>query len=167
MKLPAEFTTELELLGKKIIAEDLTRDEGAQELVDKTFRKAHRHLLESIIFAFWRGKLNKWIKDYISLLTADEQEQATGIKPLFDWLPNLIETAPGRFVHQNAMTASDLRKAVIQATTKADNARGFAVRIQRLADAALPLMNDEATTVADVAEQIENRLAAVDAAARP
>jgi hypothetical protein len=159
VKLPAEFAAEIEDLGKKVIAEDITRDDAAQTLSEMTQRKINRPLLEGIVFAFWRGRINSWIIGYLKMLTDDEREQATGVRPLFNWLPPLIEVAPGRFVHQNAMTAGDLRKAVIQAETKATNAKGFAERIIRLANAALPLMNDEATTLSDIAEQVENRLA--------
>lgn len=154
MKLPSEFKAELELLGKKVVAEDISRDDAAQQLASKTFGKAHRHVLEGIVFNFWRGQVNSWIRAWLASLTDAEREQATGIVPLFPWLPELIEVAPGRFVHQNAMRADDIRRAVVQAQTKADNATGYAKRIARLAEAALPLMPDEATTLADIAERL-------------
>lgn len=158
MKLPHEFAAEIERLGKLVIAEDISRDEAAQALAESTYKAANRPLLEGIVFAFWRNRVNGWITGYLKSLTDDEREQATGQRALFSWLPSLVEIAPGRFVHQNAMTASDIRKAVVQAQTKSDNARGFAERIQRLAAAALPLMSNEAMTLSDVAEQVEAEL---------
>jgi hypothetical protein len=161
VKLPFEFAAEVESLGKKVAAETITRDEGAQTLAEMTFLRANRPLLESIVFGFWRARINSWITGYLKTLTDDEREEATGQRPLFSWLPDKIEVAPSRWVHQNALTAKDLRNALTQAMTKANNARGYAERIKRLADAALPLMNDEATTLSDIAEQVENRLAGV------
>ena len=155
MNVPGWFSTEIGRLGRQVIAEDISRQDAATQLEDIAFKRENRIFLHDIVHTWMLARLGNWIKDYLASLSIEEIEAATGALPLpFPDLPALLEVRPGRFVHQNAVTRPDLKAAVIQADTKASNAAGFAEKVRRLAEAALPLMTDDTITLAAIAHQL-------------
>jgi hypothetical protein len=155
MKQPAWFTAELADAGRQVVAEAITRDAAAGRLADLAFKRENRPFLRHIVHTWMLAKVRTWVDNYLGSLTAEEIRAATGALPLpcMD-LPALLEVSPGRFVHQGALTRDDLRAAVVQAETKASNATGYAEKVRRLAAAALPLMADDMTTLAEVASRL-------------
>jgi hypothetical protein len=155
VKQPAWFTAELARTGRQVVAEDITRDAAAARLADLAFKQEHRPFLRNVIHAWMLAKVRAWVDSYLGSMTAEEIQATTGALPLpcLD-LPALLEVRPGRFVHQGVLTREDLKAAVVQAETKASNAEGYAEKVRRLAAAALPLMADDTTTLAEVASRL-------------
>jgi hypothetical protein len=155
VKQPAWFTAELGDTGRRVVAQVITRDAAAAHLAELAFRRENRPFLQSIVHTWMLAKVRAWADSYLGSMTADQIKAATGALPLpcMD-LPALLEVRPGRFVHQGALTREDLKAAVVQAETKASNATGYAEKVKRLAAAAIPLMANDETTLAEVAPRL-------------
>lgn len=155
MKLPREITDEIERLGRQVVAEKLGKGQAADRLAKLALRRVHRPIVNEIVRAAMASRLQKWISAYLIGLSAAEIEALNGQMPLpYPDLPPLLEVRPGRFVRQGAATRVDLRAALVQAETKESNAAGFAAKIRRLTEAALPLMPDDSVTLADIADRL-------------
>jgi hypothetical protein len=155
MKLPQSFTEELGRAGWQVVGDDITRDEAATRLRAFALKRENRAFLADIVQGWMRLRVDSWVKSCLGNLTAEEIAATTGTLPLpcLD-LPALLETGPGRFVHQNSIVRADLRAAVVQAETKEGNASRHAARVRSLAARALPLMTDDTITLAAIAGQL-------------
>lgn len=108
-------------------------------------------------------KCQSWIKQEMHRLVRGatkiaEDEERTGqgaLMPLpFPWLPAYLEIAPGRTVHQRAMTGPDMDHARAIWQNRRDQAEISWRAFERAYELVRPLLSDDKLMVADVADQL-------------
>lgn len=133
MKLPYGLRIECERLARLLLAGTISWEEALDELEPLLGKLEYKLFVSELNRRFLRQQLKNLIA--AQLQSADDEEDGQQQLPFPD-LSAYVEIAPGRRVHQNAMTLKDWDAAVVQAEVKATNAAGHAERIRAARDKA-------------------------------
>lgn len=146
MKTPSWFRERLADRGPLVLQEDITEEQAAAAIADLILSR-DPVFAKAILAEYSRKKLEAWVASH---RPASSVLGSNGQTDLFPDLPRKVEVSPGRFAAQAVMTRHDWETAATQARTKANNADGFAEKIERARDLVVPLLTDDSMTTADV-----------------
>ncbi|WP_084965289.1 hypothetical protein [Thermoactinospora rubra] len=154
MKTPLWLKEEIAAFGARILNEEITEEQAVQQIRLQSARDYPDH-----VYAVYDEYIGKALRAWMTKRAAADMAGLDSAQlVLLPGLPLVLEISPGRFAAQAVMTKRDWEAARRQARTKADNATGYADRIDAAYDLVVPLLTTDDMTTADVLPELTGQL---------